>query len=67
MCIRDRVELDDTGRVTSAKVQNTSGFARLDEAALSAVLKWQCTPPTRNGQPVRAVALQPFNFVLQGN
>ena len=62
-----RVELDDTGRVTSAKVQNTSGFARLDEAALSAVLKWQCTPPTRNGQPVRAVALQPFNFVLQGN
>ncbi len=62
-----RVELDEAGHVTSAKVQSSSGYARLDEAALSAVRSWRCTPATRNGQPVRAVALQPFNFVIQGN
>ncbi len=62
-----RVELSETGHVAAAKVQSSSGYARLDEAALAAVRAWRCTPPTRNGQPVRAVALQPFNFVLQGN
>ena len=62
-----QVELSETGHVTVAKVQTASGFDRLDEAALAAVRTWHCTPPTRNGQPVRATALQPFNFVIQGN
>lgn len=62
-----RVELSESGNVTSAKVDRSSGFPRLDEAAVSAVRQWRCTAPTRNGQAVRAVALQPFNFVLQGN
>lgn len=62
-----RVELSETGHVVLAKVQGSSGYARLDEAALSAVRAWRCTPPTRNGQPVRATALQPFNFILQGS
>tara|TARA_R110002073_G_scaffold65940_4_gene164377 strand:- start:632 stop:1330 length:699 start_codon:yes stop_codon:yes gene_type:complete len=62
-----RVELDETGRVDEARVVNSSGFTRLDNAALAAVKVWQCKPSLRNGQPVRAVALQPFNFVLQGN
>ncbi len=62
-----RVELSETGHVAVAKIQSSSGYARLDDAALGAVRVWRCTPSTRNGQPVRAVALQPFNFVLQGN
>ncbi|MDD5029687.1 MAG: TonB family protein [Rhodoferax sp.] len=62
-----RVELSETGAVAKAWVQNSSGFDRLDEAALAAVRTWHCTPPTRNGQPERATALQPFNFVIQGN
>ena len=62
-----RVELDESGRIDDAKVINSSGYERLDEAALAAVKSWQCNPSLRNGQPVRAVALQPFNFVLQGN
>lgn len=62
-----RVELDESGHVHVAQVVNSSGFKRLDEAALTAVKTWRCTPPIRNGQPVRAVALQPFNFVLQGD
>ena len=62
-----RVELDEQGRVSSARVATGSGHPRLDEAALAAVKSWRCNPAQRNGQPVRAVALQPFKFVLQGN
>lgn len=62
-----RVELDENGHIDNAKVLNSSGYERLDAAALSAVKSWQCNPSLRDGQPVRAVALQPFNFVLQGN
>lgn len=62
-----RVELDESGRIDDAKVISSSGYERLDAAALTAVKSWQCNPSLRNGQPVRAVALQPFNFVLQGN
>ncbi len=62
-----RVELDENGHIDNAKVINSSGYERLDSAALTAVKSWQCNPSIRDGQPVRAVALQPFNFVLQGN
>ncbi|MBW7902886.1 MAG: energy transducer TonB [Rhodocyclaceae bacterium] len=62
-----RVELDESGRVAEARIGSSSGYPRLDEAALAAVSIWRCTPASRNGRPVRAVALQPFKFVLQGN
>jgi len=62
-----RVELDESGHVDTASVEETSSYKRLDEAALTAVKTWRCNPSLRNGQPVRAVALQPFNFVLQGH
>lgn len=61
-----RVELDETGRVSAAQVITSSGFNRLDAAALAAVKKWRCQPAQRNGQPVRSVAVQPFNFTLEG-
>jgi protein TonB len=61
-----RVELDETGRVVSARVKETSGFRRLDDAGLAAVKTWHCNAPTRDGQAVKAIALQPFNFVLEG-
>ncbi len=61
-----RVELDEAGRVSAARVLETSGFQRLDEAALAAVKTWRCDPVLRDGQPVRAIALQPFKFVIQG-
>ena len=62
-----RVELDENGQVDTAVVVDSSGYPRLDEAAMTAVKDWQCRPPLRGGQPIRAIALQPFNFVLQGN
>jgi len=62
-----RVELDESGRVAAARVATSSGHARLDEAALAAVRGWRCVPPTHHGRPARVVAVQPFNFVLQGS
>lgn len=61
-----RVELDEEGRVVSAYVQTGSGYPRLDDASLNAVKTWRCKPAMRNGAPVHAVALQPFNFILKG-
>lgn len=61
-----RVELDEQGRVAAARIASGSGYSRLDEAALAAVKTWRCNPAQRNGQAVRAIALQPFKFVLQG-
>jgi protein TonB len=60
------VELDELGRVANITVKTTSGFPRLDEAAINAVKTWHCTPAKRNGVTVRSVALQPFNFALKG-
>ena len=60
-----RVELDTDGRVDAARIATSSGYKRLDEAALNAVKTWRCHPPLRDGQPVRAVALQAFKFNLE--
>jgi len=62
-----RVELDERGNVDAARVHSSSNHSRLDEAAVAAVKTWRCTPAHRDGQPVRATALQPFNFILQGH
>lgn len=59
-----RVELNETGAIGSTRIQNSSGFPRLDEAALAAVRTWRCRPAQRNGQPVSSSALQSFKFVL---
>lgn len=59
-----RVALDETGRVTSVKVKESSGHRRLDEAGLSAIKNWQCNPAMRDGVAVRAEAFQPFDFIL---
>jgi protein TonB len=61
-----RVELGEDGRVVNATVKSGSGYQRLDEAALSTVKTWRCKPSVRNGMAVHAMALQPFNFTLEG-
>ena len=60
-----QVEIDVDGRIAAARIRTGSGFQRLDAAALSAVSRWRCNPPLRDGRPVRAVALQPFQFDLE--
>ncbi len=60
------VELDQHGRMGTVRVETSSGSQRLDGAATAAVKTWRCTPATRNGVTVAAVALQPFVFSLEG-
>ena len=60
------VVLDESGLVAHVTVRTSSGFSRLDEAAMAAVKSWHCTPARRNGVAIRSVALQPFNFVTKG-
>ncbi|MBI5752321.1 MAG: TonB family protein [Hydrogenophilales bacterium] len=61
-----RVELDERGIVAAVRVANSSGAPRLDDAAAAAVKTWRCNPAQRDGRAVRAVALQTFNFTLEG-
>jgi protein TonB len=61
------VELDAQGRVAHVDIKTSSGFPRLDEAAITAVKTWRCTPAKRNGVAVRSVAMQPFNFIIKGS
>lgn len=60
-----RVELGEDGRVANVAVGTSSGYRRLDDAALGAVKTWRCKPAMQNGVAARAVALQPFNFILE--
>lgn len=61
-----RVELGEDGRVANVEVRTSSGYQRLDAAALNTVKKWRCKPAVRNGEAVRSIALQPFDFILEG-
>ena len=61
-----RVELGEDGRVAHLDIKTSSGYQRLDSAALSAVKTWRCKPAIRNGMAVHVIALQPFNFILEG-
>lgn len=59
-----RVELDETGRLVASDVARTSGFPRLDEAAVAAVKSWRCQPAMRDGQALRVVSMESFDFKL---
>lgn len=54
------------GRVANIAISHTSGFDRLDDAALAAVRKWRWEPILRGGQPVMVRGLVEIPFVLQG-
>ncbi|HTH61068.1 MAG TPA: energy transducer TonB [Paraburkholderia sp.] len=53
------------GRVESASVQQSSGYARLDDAALGAVRGGTCRPWKDGGVAVRVAYTQPFVFGLR--
>ena len=61
-----RVVLGEDGRVDNVEVKTSSGYQRLDAAALNTVKTWRCKPAVRNGVAVRAIAVQPLNFILEG-
>ena len=53
------------GQVVQARVDKSSGFERLDRAALNAVQQWRFIPGKRNGVPAEMWHQQPVNFVLE--
>ncbi len=53
-----------TGKLESVELQKSSGYPRLDEAALAAMRASTCRPYIENGQAIRAARTQPYNFGL---
>ncbi len=60
--VKVELMIDENGQV--AQVQNTSGPAMLQRAAMDAAKKWKFKPFTRDGQATKATGFVSFNFSL---
>ena len=60
--VKVELMIDESGQV--AQVQNTSGPAMLQRAAMDAARKWKFKPFTRDGQATKATGFVSFNFSL---
>ena len=61
-----RVFVTMGGDATRVELKESSGFSRLDHAALSAVQNWKFVPAKRGEQPVAAWVVVPIKFSLKG-
>lgn len=61
-----RLLIGTDGRVQQVSVAESSGFERLDKAALDAARRWRWQPMLRDGAPVEVRGLMPIPFVLRG-
>jgi len=60
-----RVLIATDGTAQRAELRQSSGSERLDQAALSTVLKWRYVPGRRGGVPEAMWFNVPINFVLE--
>lgn len=60
-----RVLIGVDGRAQQAEVGTSSGYERLDQAALATVRSWRYVPGKRNGMPEAMWFNVPINFVLE--
>lgn len=60
------VTLGPDGSVDAIDIARTSGFGRLDKAALDAVRRWRWSPTMRGGEPVPVTGTVDIPFILQG-
>ncbi len=60
-----RVYVNAQGLPEQIELQQSSGFERLDKAAMDAVRRWKFVPGTRNGVPEAMWNIVPINFVLE--
>jgi len=60
-----RAFIDANGTATQAEVRTSSGYDRLDQAALQTVLKWRYVPGKRAGMPEGMWFNVPIHFVLE--
>lgn len=61
-----RLLIGTDGRVQQISIAQSSGFDRLDQAALQAIRTWRWQPTIRDGQPVEVRGLYSMPFALQG-
>jgi periplasmic protein TonB len=61
-----RVFIDVDGRAKQAEIRTSSGFERLDQAALRVAQEWTYVPGKVNGEPKAMWFNVPINFVLDG-
>lgn len=60
-----RFMIDENGRVIESRVETSSGFARLDEAARAALSQCQFKPGTADGKPERSWASLKYVWRLE--
>jgi protein TonB len=60
-----RVRVDSSGQVEGVEIHRTSGFARLDEAAIAAVRRWRFVPARAGERAIGGIALVPVAFELR--
>jgi periplasmic protein TonB len=61
-----RVLVNPAGAADEVLVRNSSGHARLDDAARDTVRRWKFVPARRGAEPVAAWVLIPISFRLEG-
>lgn len=61
-----RVQVSEKGLPSRVLVKKTSGYERLDEAALDTVRNWKFVPAQQGGKPVEAWVVVPITFDLKG-
>ena len=59
-----KVLVGTDGRAARLEIEDSSGFERLDDAALKTVGKWRFVPASQAGQPREAWVLVPITFSL---
>jgi protein TonB len=59
------VHVDQQGRPASVRVRRSSGFSRLDRAAVTAVHRWRFKPAKVAGMPVASEVEVPVRFQLR--
>lgn len=62
--VRLELDLDETGRVTAARVVRSCGHDVLDESALKAARTWQFSPATMGGRAVPVTVQVPVNYAV---
>lgn len=59
------VTVDTAGKVTQAKIHESSGYTILDKSALKAIRRWSFAPGKVNGKATVMEVLVPVHFILR--
>lgn len=59
------IEVLENGRIGAVKIEQSSGYERLDESAVREARRWRMSPGTKDGVPTRMWKRVPITFRLQ--